>query len=335
MTTRGSAPGARARDVHPPARLRHRRRLGARDRRRDLRLPHDHRPRPRCRSATAGSRRCGRWASCSAPAPASRSSRRCRGRSPAGPPAGVGGAPARPAGGDRDRASSPAVLVVAALLAGPWLVDDLFDGEDAAARRAGPAPRRLHARVPRARRARRELALRAVRASCSAPRAGAALLVAAVLVGRRRRDRGPVRHRARASRRSSACSSRSASATASSPPGRPRRGASSPGRSAGCSPGRCSRRRSSTPARSSCSCSGPKADDDGDRSVPREPGHRSDSGLPVPRGAGRAAAAPRRATRARARSGNLATETRRMRRSRSARSAWSRRPARGCSARRS
>ena len=286
------------------------------------------------RSATAGSPRSGRSASCSAPAPASRSSRRCRGRSPAAPRAGSAARPlvrrATIGDGGPRRASSSVV----ALVAGAVARRRPLRRRGPPARRAAPPARRLHARVPRAGRARRATRASAPYGILLGGEAGSRLLVAVGARRRRRRDRGSVRRRARA-RAVRRRARRAAQARRSRHPRAARAVARAHrARSAGCSRGRCSRRRSSTPGRSSCSCSGP-------RRTTTATGQFLASlviaRIPVFLFQGVQAALLPRLVRARRRGPGARPRVRDPPddRWRSARSAWSRPPARGCSARRS
>ena len=263
---------------------------------RELRLPRRSPAARSVRSATAGSRRCGRSASCSATARACRSSRRCRGRSPAGAPRGVGGGPLV-------RRATIGTGVLAAVLVGRRARSpgrgsstNLFDDEVLLLVGLDAAARRLRARVPGAGRARRELAVRALRRAARRRKPGSRLLVTGRAGrGRRRRPRARTAS-CSASRRSSGCSSRS----------RRRDGLVTPGPPA---PWRELSRAFGWLLAGSIFAqalvnTGPilvqllaPGNDDGDRSVPREPRDRAHPGVPLPRRAGRAAAAPRRPRR--------------------------------------
>ena len=235
----------------------------------------------------------GARASCSAPAPASRSSRRCPGRSRAGAARGLGGGPARAPGHDRHarvrsrarrrlrssrvRGSSTTcsttrslLLVGLILLLVGYTLEYLVRGVLAG-----------------------QLALRTVRRSCSAPRAGSRLLVA----DRARRGRAS-RPRVRtascsASRRSSACSSRCASRDGLVTPGPPAPWRELTRAFGWLLAGSLFAQALVNTGPILVQLLAPAKDDDGvTGQFLASLRHRAHSGLPVPRGAGRAAAAP-------------------------------------------
>ena len=242
-------------------------------------------------SATAGCRRSGPSGSSSATARACRSSRRCRGRWPAGRARGVGGAPLirRATIGTR---SSPAVLVTGRLVAAPWLVKDLFDDQVLLLVGPGPAARR------------------ATRSSTSCGACWPGTRGSALRDPARRRGRQP----AARDRGARGCGGRDRGSLRNRARGRAvcRRADRAP-QPRGTRHARSARAVARAHARVRLAARGlalragahqhrpdPRADPgagegrQGDGSVPREPRDRAHPRLPLPGGAGRVAPAPRR-----------------------------------------